>query len=84
MSENITYLSPNGQNVTYGTGTVTRILAGRCCTSRGRAACSPAATATAGSGSARAATRRTTGVGSKAGSTGRISMHWPRARRAMP
>ena len=28
MSENITYLSPNGQNVTYGTGTVTRILAG--------------------------------------------------------
>jgi hypothetical protein len=28
MTENITYLSPNGQNVTYGTGTVTRMLAG--------------------------------------------------------
>ncbi|MGB0631164.1 MAG: WD40/YVTN/BNR-like repeat-containing protein [Alphaproteobacteria bacterium] len=28
MTENITYLSPNGQNVSYGTGTVTRIYAG--------------------------------------------------------
>ncbi len=28
MTENITYLSPNGQNVTYGTGTVTRMFVG--------------------------------------------------------
>lgn len=28
MTENITYLSPNGQNVSYGTGTVTRMLVG--------------------------------------------------------
>jgi photosystem II stability/assembly factor-like uncharacterized protein len=28
MTDNITYLSPNGQNVTYGTGTVTRMLIG--------------------------------------------------------
>ena len=27
MTENITYLSPNGQNISYGTGTVTRIYA---------------------------------------------------------
>jgi len=29
MTDNITYLSPNGQNVSFGTGTVTRIHAGR-------------------------------------------------------
>lgn len=28
MTDNITYLSPNGQNVTFGTGTVTRMLIG--------------------------------------------------------
>lgn len=28
MSENVTYLSPNGQNVSYGTGTVTQMLVG--------------------------------------------------------
>ena len=28
MTDNITYLSPNGQNVSYGSGTVTRMLVG--------------------------------------------------------
>ena len=28
MTENVTYLSPNGQNVSFGTGTVTRMLVG--------------------------------------------------------
>lgn len=28
MTDNITYLSPNGQNVSFGTGTVTRMLVG--------------------------------------------------------
>ena len=28
MTDNITYLSPNGQNVSFGTGTVTRMLIG--------------------------------------------------------
>ena len=28
MTKNVTYLSPNGQNVSFGTGTVTRMLVG--------------------------------------------------------